>query len=88
MSRLAAMMGGTAVGFAVGLLAARRLGEHHRADLFNPKPLRRLAALGFLGRNASVETVGLLRDYLVWEQHALLRRRGAALLRRLEGRYA
>lgn len=87
-TRLVAMMGGTAVGLAVGLLAAQRLGEHHRTDLFNPRPLRRLAALGFLARNSGVETVSLLRDYLVWEQHALLRRRAAALLKRLEAQYA
>ncbi len=88
MGRAAAILGGTMIGLAVGVFAAERLGEQHREDLFNPKPLRRLAALGFLGRHARIETVGLLRDYLVWERHALLRRRASALLKRLEARYA
>ena len=86
--RAGAVLGGTALGIALGLMAARRLGERHRADLFNPQPLRRLAALGYLARHAGIETVGLLRDYIVWERHGLLRQRGTALLKRLEARYA
>jgi len=86
--RATAVLGGTALGVVLGLLAARRLGERHRSDLFNPQPLRRLAALGYLARHAGIETVGLLRDYVVWEPHGLLRRRGTALLRRLEARFA
>ena len=88
LGRLAAILGGTAIGLALGVVAADRLSQEYRADLFNPQPLRRLAALSFLGRHAQVETIGLLRDYLVWEQHGLLRRRASALLRRLEARYA
>lgn len=88
MGRAAAILGGTMIGVVVGILAADRLGEQYREDLFNPRPLRRLAALGFLGRHAQIETVALLRDYLVWERHALLRRRAQFLLKRLEGRYA
>ena len=88
LGRMLAMAGGTAVGLLVGMFAAQRYGEYHREDLFNPRPHRRLAALAFLARNAGVETVALLRDYLVWERHALLRRRATALLKRLETRYA
>jgi hypothetical protein len=88
MVRAAAIMGGTLIGLVVGAVAADRLGEQFREDLFNPRPIRRLAALGFLARHSRMETVGLLRDYLVWEQHALLRRRAVSLLKRLEARYA
>ena len=88
MGRAAAILGGTMIGLVMGVFAAERLGEQYREDLFNPRPLRRLAALGFLGRHARIETVGLLRDYLVWERHSLLRRRAVAMLKRLEARYA
>jgi hypothetical protein len=83
-----AMVGGTAIGVLIGVFAVQQYGEYHREDLFSPRPHRRLAALAFLTRNAGVETVALLRDYLVWERHALLRRRATALLKRLEMRYA
>ena len=88
LGRMFAVAGGTAIGLLVGVFAAQRYGEYHREDLFSPRPHRRLAALTFLTRNAGVETVALLRDYLVWERHALLRRRATALLKRLELRYA
>jgi len=88
LGRMLAVAGGTAIGLLLGVFAAQRYGEYHREDLFSPRPHRRLAALTFLTRNAGVETVALLRDYLVWERHALLRRRATALLKRLELRYA
>jgi len=81
------------VGFAVGLAAAWAVGtllvydqmRRHRRDLFHPHPLRRLAALGYLGRGpASVEGVFLLRDFVAWERFPLLRRRAQQLLRRME----
>jgi len=83
-----AVAGGTTIGLLLGVFAAQRYGEYHREDLFRPRPHRRRPALTFLTRNAGVETVALLRDYLVWERHALLRRRATALLKRLELRYA
>jgi len=86
--RTLAVFGGTVVGAVLGLVAADRLGRSFRDDLFHPRPMHRLAALGHLARNAGVDSVGLLRDYLVWEPHALLRWRATALLERLEARYA
>lgn len=80
--------GGTVLGVVLGWLASWRLGEHHRRSLFNPSPLRRWAALRFLARHSGVESVGLLRDYVVWEPKTILRRRAFALLKRLEARYA
>ena len=38
--------------------------QRHRRDLFNPHPLRRLAALGYLKTHPSVDDLPLLRDYL------------------------
>jgi hypothetical protein len=80
--------GGVALGVAAGVvagwvLAQRHLGSH-REDLFSPRPLRRFAALGSLQSAGGVETVRLLRDYLDWERHPVLRRRASALVRRLE----
>ena len=76
--------GGLAAGAAGGwMLAQRRLTVHQR-DLFSPRPLRRLAALGFLAGQTGVGTIRLLRDYLAWERQPVLRRRAQAILRTLE----
>lgn len=70
---------------ALGVLLVRDQISRSRRDLFSPHPLRRLAALEYLGgRSASVDTVLLLRDYLAWEQRPILRKRAAAVLARLE----
>ena len=76
--------GGLAAGAVGGwMLAQRRLTVHQR-DLFSPRPLRRLAALGFLAGQTGVDTIRLLRDYLAWERQPVLRRRAQAILRTLE----
>lgn len=70
---------------ALGALLVRDQISRHQRELFSPHPLRRLAALGYLGgRPASVDTVLLLRDFMAWEPRPLLRRRAAALLARME----
>ncbi|MDQ3556984.1 MAG: hypothetical protein M3409_09455 [Gemmatimonadota bacterium] len=70
---------------ALGALLVRDQMSRHRRELFSPHPLRRLAALGYLGsRPSSVDTVLLLRDFLAWESRPLLRRRASVLLARLE----
>lgn len=70
---------------ALGALLVRDQISRHRRDLFSPHPLRRLAALGYLGgRPASVDTILLLRDFMAWEARPLLRRRAAALVARME----
>ncbi|HEU0015149.1 MAG TPA: hypothetical protein VFQ45_15775 [Longimicrobium sp.] len=70
---------------AVGVLLVRDQISRSRRDLFSPHPLRRLAALEYLGGvPASVDTVLLLRDFLAWERRPLLRRRAQAVLERLE----
>ncbi|MGN6393344.1 MAG: hypothetical protein ACTHM9_14010 [Gemmatimonadales bacterium] len=68
-------------------LAQRRLSTHQR-DLFSPRPLRRLAALGYLAGQTGVDTIRVLRDYLTWERQPVLRRRATAILRGLEATLA
>src|ERR1700741_2272520 len=70
---------------ALGVLLVRDQISRSRRDLFSPHPLRRLAALEYLGGvAASVDTVLLLRDFLAWEPRPLLRKRAAAVLERVE----
>ena len=84
MARRGAVLFGAVAGAALGWLLAQRHMGHHRQDLFSPRPLRRLAALGMLAAADGVETIRLLRDYLEWEHHPVLRRRASSIVRRLE----
>jgi hypothetical protein len=83
-SRSLVLLGGTALGVMVGLMTARRWSEQHRANLYSPRPWRRLAALGYLAHQPTVETARLLHDYLQWERSPWLRRRARTVLTRLE----
>ena len=83
-SRSWVLMGGIVAGAATGWLLAQGRFSYHRRDLFSPRPLRRLAALGFLAGQDGVDTVRLLRDYLAWERQPMLRRRAEAIVRRME----
>lgn len=59
--------------------------SRHRQALYSPKPMRRLAALGWLsGQEGSADAVLLLREYLEWEQNPVLQRRARRLLARFE----
>lgn len=80
--------GMAAVGAAAGWYAAQRRFDRSRRDLFSPQPLRRLGALGFLAGQHGVAPARLLRDYVAWEPQPMLRRRGEAILRRLEAALA
>ncbi|CAN5900242.1 hypothetical protein BH24GEM1_BH24GEM1_08520 [soil metagenome] len=80
--------GGAVLGAAAGWVFAQRRLTFHRRDLFNPRPVRRLAALGYLAGQDGVETARLLRDYLTWERQPRLRRRAEAILKRLESTLA
>ena len=75
---------GAMVGATAGWVLAQRRLTFHRRDLFSPRPMRRLPALGYLAGQGDVETVRLLRDYLAWERLPVLRRRAETILRRLE----
>ncbi len=76
----------TAAGFVVGSALAQRSMGRWRGALFSPRPLRRLAALGYLSGHPGVEAVRVLRDYLDWEEHPALRRRAQAIVRRMEAK--
>lgn len=70
---------------ALGTLLVRDQISRHQRNLFDPQPLRRLAALGYLaGHDASVDIVQLMRDYIAWEPRPLLRRRAVQVLDRME----
>ena len=75
------------VGFVGGLFAGLIVWgaqmQRSRRDLFSRSPVRRLAALGFLGGQPGAETARLLVDYVRWESRPALRKRGQLLLRRM-----
>ena len=71
-------------GFVVGTALAQRSMGRSRSALFSARPLRRLAALGYLSGHPSVASVRVLKDYLAWEEHPALRRRAEAIRRRME----
>ena len=77
-------LGGAVAGAVGGWIFAQRRLVRHRRDLFSPRPLRRLAALGFLAGQNGVESIRLLRDYLAWETRPMLRRRATNIVRRME----
>jgi hypothetical protein len=87
-SRALLFAGGLVAGAVAGWVLAQRRLESHQRDLFSPRPLRRLAALGYLAGQAGVDTIRLLRDYLAWERKPMLRRRALAILRGLEATLA
>lgn len=77
----AGFVGGLVAGLVVWSFQMKR----SRRDLFSGNPIRRFAALGYLGGHPGVETAQLLVEYLRWETKPILRRRAQRLLRRMEG---
>jgi predicted component of type VI protein secretion system len=71
-------------GLVTGWVLAQRYLERHQAALFSPKRRRRHAALGYLVGHPDPETLRVLRDYLAWERHPVLRRRARRVVRELE----
>ena len=70
---------------AIGTFVVRDQMTRHRRNLFSKHALRRFAALGYIGGlRATVELVQLLRDFVGWEPHQLLKRRAATILARME----
>ncbi|MDX1674001.1 MAG: hypothetical protein R3314_04270 [Longimicrobiales bacterium] len=69
----------------LGVLFVRDQMSRHRRDLFSSRPLRRLAALGYIaGSEPSVDAVRLLRDYIAWEQQPIIRRQAIQVLNKME----
>jgi hypothetical protein len=87
-SRALLFAGGLAAGAVAGWMLAQRRLATHQHDLFSPRPLRRLGALGYLAGQTGVDTIRLLRDYLAWERQPVLRRRAQSILRGLESSLA
>ena len=85
----AGFLGGVVAGLVVWSLQMQR----SRRDLFSSNPVKRMAALGYLGGQpdgdgaAHLETVHLLNEYVVWEKLPILRRRGQRLLQRMKQRF-
>jgi hypothetical protein len=74
---------------ALGGLVVRDQMARNRRELFSAQPLRRLAALGYLAtREASVEAIHLLRDFIAWERRPILRNQARQVLVRMERRLA
>ncbi len=70
---------------ALAALVVRDQISRHQRNLFSPKALRRLAALGHMSRQpASVDNIRLLRDFIAWEPRKLLRTRARAIVARME----
>lgn len=70
-------------GLVGGLLAWSYQMQRSRRDLFHKNPLKRLAALGYLGGQAGPENAHLMADYCRWEKHPMLRKRANKLLSRM-----
>ena len=75
---------GLIAGVAIGLVGWSAQQNRWRSALFSPRPMQRLAALGYLRAHPSVDSARLLRDYLQWESYPLLRRRARRVLLRTE----
>jgi hypothetical protein len=76
----AGLLGGLVVGAVVWSVLIRR----SRRELFSKSPVKRLAALGYIGGQPGLENARILMDYVAWERHPALRRRGERVLRRMQ----
>ena len=78
------VLAATAAGALAALVVRNQITRHQR-DLFSPRALKRLAALGHVGKvPASVDNIRLLRDFIVWEPRKMLRERARSILARME----
>ena len=71
-------------GLVAGSTIWSKLVDTNRRGLFSPHPVKRFAAVSYLGARPSVDTARLLRDYILWEPQPLLRRRARRVLRAVE----
>ncbi len=78
------LIGGAAAGYAWWTREQRM----QQGALYHPRPMRRLAALGWLSGRPTAQSVMMLREYVGWESNAVLRRRARRLLKRFENALA
>jgi hypothetical protein len=71
-------------GLVLGAVAWSTQIQRSRRELFSKKPVKLLAALGYLGGKPGLDTVRILADYVSWERHPSLRRRGQRILRHMQ----
>ena len=83
-----AVTAGFLAGLVLGAVVWSTQIQRSRRELFSKRPVMRLAALGYLSGQPSVDTVRLLSDYIGWERNPALRRRARRVLRRMESRLA
>lgn len=70
-------------GLLLGMVAWSTQIQRSRRELFSKHPVKRLAALGYLSGRPGLDTARILTDYVGWERHPGLRRRGERILRRM-----
>ncbi len=87
-SGLALLAFGFAGGLVLGGAVWAGMLDRSREGLFSRRPVRRFAAVSYLATRPSVDTARLLRDYVRWEPHPLLRRRGRQALAAVEASLA
>jgi hypothetical protein len=80
----AGFIGGLVLGAVVWSAQIHR----SRRELFSRSPIKRLAALGALSAQPGLDTARILTEYVGWERHPKLRRRGERLLRRMQSHLA
>jgi hypothetical protein len=75
-------VGGVVAGLVLWSLQMKR----SQRDLFSKSPIKRLAALGYLGGQSGIEAAHLLAEYCQWEKHPMLKKRANKLLSRMRAR--
>jgi hypothetical protein len=82
--RVQAVAAGFLGGLLLGVVVWSTQMQRSRRELFSRNPVKRLAALGHLGGRPGLDTARILTEYVGWERHPQLRRRGERLLRRMQ----
>jgi hypothetical protein len=85
--QIKAVTAGFLGGLVLGALAWSTQIQRSRRELFSKSPVKRLAALGYLGGRPGLDTVRILADYVSWERHPSLRRRGQRILNRIQATF-
>ena len=81
------MTAGFLSGLVLGAVVWSTQIRRSRRELFSRNPVRRLAALGYLGGQPGLETARILTDYIGWERDVTLKRRAQRLLRRMHATF-